>query len=349
MTVDDRSDPNQPPTDLPGLEAKVAFLSQPGAYPQEAGPVVAHETHMSWVFLTAHHAYKMKKPIRLERLDFSTLERRRQFCGEEVQLNRRLAAEVYLGTVPLTVPAGGGLVLGGDGPAVEWLVRMRRLPAAGTLEAMALSGRLGAADLAGFVRRMAAFYRQMRREPMPEAEYRQRFRGRLAGSLAELRRPEFAMPGDVVFRACDRLSRFVDVEGVRLDERVRQGRVVEGHGDLRPEHVYLAPEPAVVDCLEFDRDLRLADPADELGYLAMECDLLGATHVHRWLFDSWAEVAADHPADDLVDFYKGCRALHRAKLSVWHVERPGRHDRGHWLRRARGYVDLAASYAERLP
>lgn len=332
----------------PTLEAKVAFLSDPAAYPGEGGPVTVRETHMSWVFLTPVHAYKMKKPMRKERLDFSTLERRRRMCAEEIRLNRRLAPDVYLAVLPLTA-GDGSLAVGGDGVAVEWLVRMRRLPAAGTLEAMAAAGTLTPDAVAGVVRLLAPFYAAAPSEPVSPAAYRQWFRARVAAARRELLRPDRSVPADMVHRACDRLGRFIDVEGARLDERARQGRIVEGHGDLRPEHVYLSPRTLVIDCLEFDRELRLADPADELAYLAMECDDIGATSVHRWLFDAWAEASGDRPAADLIDFHKACRALHRAKMALWHIERPGRRDAAHWRGRARDYLELAAGCSDRLP
>ncbi|GHD44712.1 hypothetical protein GCM10017083_12450 [Thalassobaculum fulvum] len=334
--------------DTMSLADKVAFLSQQSAYPGETGPVETKETHMSWVFLTDRHAYKMKKPMRQERLDFGTLERRRFFCEEEVRLNRRLAPDVYLATLPLTVADDGAPAVGGDGAVVEWLVKMRRLPAAGTLEAMALAGRLRGDHVEAVAERMARFYAGCVPERIADRDYRRRFRRALADTQCELRRPEFAMPLHVVDRAVDRLARFVDVEGARLNARVWEERIVEGHGDLRPEHIYLEPTLLVTDCLEFDRSLRLVDPADELGYLAMECEHIGATHVHDWLFDAYAEITGDRPTDDLLGFYKGCRALHRAKLSIWHLNEPDCRRPDHWRDRARGYLEQAAIAAERL-
>jgi len=228
-------------------------------------------------------------------------------------------------------------------------VTMRRLPATGTLEALALSGRLRRDHVLAVAKRMAAFYAEACPEPFLERDYRQRFRLSLAYTAGELQRSELGLPGDLVHRAVARLSRYVDVDGRRLDERVRAGRIVEGHGDLRPEHVYLEPELVVTDCLEFDRDLRLIDPVDELGYLAMECDRLGLTHVEAWLLEGYGERTGDCPPADLVAFYKGCRALRRAMLAIWHLDAPACRDRAHWRGRAREYLDIAVGHAERLP
>ena len=109
------------------LAAKVAFLCRPGSYPELTARVTAIETHMSWLFLTDHHAYKLKKPFRRNGIDHRTLAMRRLGCSREVRLNRRLAPDVYLNVAPLTVTSAG-LALGGDGRPVDWLVCMRRLP-----------------------------------------------------------------------------------------------------------------------------------------------------------------------------------------------------------------------------
>lgn len=337
-----------PVSDAVTLADKVAFLSRPDAYPGESGPVTVRETHMSWVFLTGRHAYKMKKPMRLDRLDFGTFARRRYFCGEEVRLNRRLAPDVYLGTVPLVLRRDGTLGLDVAGTVVEWLVKMRRLPADATLEAMALAGRLTERAVRSVALRMAQLYATATPERVVEDDYRRRFRDALAADRRGLSHPGSGLPESGIGLAADRLSRFVDAEGARLNARVREGRLVEGHGDLRPEHVYFAPGLLITDCLEFDRGLRVIDPADELSYLAMECDRLGATRVGRWLFDAYGEATGDRPPGDLVAFHEGCRALRRAGQAASHLDEPGCRDVERWQRRAREYLDLAVAAAGRL-
>ena len=110
------------------LDAKIAFLLQPASYPEHVYRIETVETHMSWIFLTEQHAYKLKKPVDYGIPDFSTIEARRFFCEEEVRLNRRLTTDVYIATLPLVVNTSGHLEIAGPGPAVDWLVKMRRLP-----------------------------------------------------------------------------------------------------------------------------------------------------------------------------------------------------------------------------
>jgi aminoglycoside phosphotransferase family enzyme len=116
-----------------GLVAKVAFLKQPASYPQHPGRVVAMETHMSWVFLADGRAYKLKKPLRYDHLDFGTIAARRRYCLAEIRLNRRLAPDAYLAALPLGVNGDGHSCLGGRRRIVDWLVEMRRLPESRTL------------------------------------------------------------------------------------------------------------------------------------------------------------------------------------------------------------------------
>jgi aminoglycoside phosphotransferase family enzyme len=128
---------------------------------------------------------------------------------------------------------------------------------------------------------------------------------------------------------------------------VSQGRIVEGHGDLRPEHVCLGPEPLFIDCLEFNRDWRVLDPADELAYLAMECEHAGAPWIGEVVFETYREATGDNPPLPLVRFYKAYRATVRAKLSAWHLkDHPDPADQGKWIARAQRYLELAGRYAD---
>ena len=144
-------------TDEPSLASKIAFLSRPDSYGDPARTVSRRETHMSWVFLAGDRVFKLKKPVCFPYLDFSTLARREAACRAELRLNRRLAADVYLGVVPL-VWTPCGLAIGGSGVTVDWLVVMRRLDEALTLERMILDCRLTDRDLDRLLGTLTAFY-----------------------------------------------------------------------------------------------------------------------------------------------------------------------------------------------
>jgi aminoglycoside phosphotransferase family enzyme len=330
------------------LADKVRLLRDPSTYPESPRTVEARETHMSWVFLTERHAYKLKKPVRYDFLDFSTLEKRRTDCEEEVRLNRRLAPDVYLGTVALTVDAGGAMRLGGDGEVVEWLVKMRRLPAEHMLDERIRAGRLDNAELRRVALRLAAFYRQCAPATIDAGAYRAQFAEAIELNRRELSRPEHDLPGDPIAAAHAAQVDFLADDAGLLDARVSAGRIVEGHGDLRPEHVCLAPEAAVIDCLEFNRALRIVDPADELAFLAMECAYLGAPDAGELLASASLAAMGDEPPTRLVTFYKLFRATMRARLAIWHVHELEPRHWPRWRQSAQAYLALAEAYARAL-
>ena len=330
----------------PSLADKVAFLKQTSSYPESTTQVGVVETHMSWVFLTDAFAYKLKKPVRYDYLDFSSLEARRLDCEAELRLNRRLATEVYLGVVPLLMSADGGLSLSGEGQPADWLVKMRRLPTERMLDTLIRQRAVSEDAIRELAQKLAAFYAGAQPEPMYVEEYRQRLAGQIADSLRELSKPEFNLPQERLLRIAEKQSACLQQQAALLDERVAHGRIVEGHGDLRPEHVCLLPEPVVVDCLEFKRDFRILDPLDELGYLALECERLGMPEIGVWLLAGYAEASGDRWPLPLLHFYQSCRASLRAKLAIWHLCDDGRHPPQKWVRAAHEYLDLAERHIE---
>lgn len=329
------------------LARKVAYLRRPESYPDPAERVEAIETHISWVFLAGEHVYKLKKPVRYSYLDFRTLDARHHDCLEEVRLNRRLAREIYLGAVPLVELGDGSLSLTGEGCIVDWLVHMKRLPAVRMLDTLICAGELHPETLAPLAGLLADFYRQLAPVEITGGEYRQRFADDIAENRRELTNPFFLLPAKRAEAVCDAQQTFLRQHAQMLDARVNLGKVIEGHGDLRPEHVCLTTPPVVIDCLEFNRGFRILDAVDELAYLAMECERLGAAWVRDELLSNYSRITGDHPPQELVHFHASFRAALRAKIAVWHNLDDGAPDTGKWIRRALDYLALAESHAAR--
>jgi aminoglycoside phosphotransferase family enzyme len=321
------------------LEEKVRFLASARSYPDGTASVVAVETHMSWVFLTDRHAYKLKKPVRYTYLDFSSLAARRTFCEAEVRLNRRLAASVYLGTVALTRGQDGSLALGGEGEAVEWLVEMRRLRRETMLEERIRAGTLLPEEVDAVAARLAEFYRSLAPVPIPPREYVDRFAAEIAASHAELSRDAYALDAGRLEALRRSQVDALTALGARLG--ARGSRVVEGHGDLRAEHVWLEHPPVVIDCLEFDRELRLVDPLDDLGFLALECTRLGRPDIESRLLDAYVRSTQDAVDGALLRFYQSIRAVLRARLAIQHLREARFLGSDHWRERAQAYIELA--------
>ncbi|HEX6137146.1 MAG TPA: AAA family ATPase [Casimicrobiaceae bacterium] len=328
------------------LAAKVAFLVRPDSYAEGTSHVDAVETHLSWVFLTERHAWKLKKPLRTADVDLRDIAARLQNGIEEVRLNRRLTSGVYLGVLPLLRDGDGRLSLTGDGEVVDWLVQMRRLPAARMFDRLLLEDEVRRADVDAIVGRLCGLYRQGGTAAIDCAAYRGDLAANLAAYGAELRRGEYALPLEQVDAISARLSLALSQQSL-FDARVQAGHVVEGHGDLRPEHICLESQPQIIDCLEFSRRLRTLDPADELGFLALECERLGAPQTGTALVDAYREQSGDAVPPGLVHFYQGYRACVRATLAFRHLHDPAAQAGGRWIERARHYLDLASAHAVR--
>ena len=327
------------------LASKVAALSRPETYPDAPPRVEVIETHMSFVFLTPQHAYKLKKPARYPFLDFSTLELRRRYCDEELRLNQRLAAGVYLDVVALRRGPEGRLHIAAEGVAIEWLVKMARLPREHRLDERIRLGALPDHELIALAARLAGFYRSCGPEPIAAELYRSRLRAEIETDRTVLDAHAALLEPRVIETALAALADFVERRHALLDRRIDERRIVEGHGDLRPEHVYLLAEPVVLDALEFNRALRIVDPADELAFLALECERLGAARVGPILFREYADRTGDAPPAPLIDFYKARRASLRARLCILHLPEIDGQRGARWVEAARRYLAMAAAYA----
>jgi len=330
------------------LVEKVRFLRQAASHAERPRRVRAIETHLPWVFITDQYALKLKKPVRHPFLDFSTIEARRRNCQAELRLNRRLAPGVYLGVIPLVLRADKRLSLGGAGRVVDWLVQMRRLRKSDTLHERIKRHRLRTTDLSSVVASLARFYRASIPVSIDPASYRRRFESEIRAGRDELMRPAWRLPTEVVRDATAAQLDFLRHGRKLLDDRVRERRIVEWHGDLRPEHIYLGAEPVITDCLEFDRALRILDPADELAYLALECEMLGAPDVGRKIFRIYRRLCDDPLPGQLLHFYMSERACVRARLAIWHLKEPDVRQPQKWRRRALRYLSLAAQHAAAL-
>jgi uncharacterized protein len=328
----------------PTLARKVAFLSDRHAYPERPRAVQAIETHMSWVFLTDAHAYKLKKPMRVDGNDLRGLQARQRNCRLEIELNARFSDDVYLGLARLARAGPGMLALDGEGRPVDWLVKMRRLPRALMLDELIRAGRLDPAGLERCIDLLARFYAMCTPERLSGAELRARIAARVAGNVRELCRFPALVPRGLVKALGGRQIAFLEAEAALFDRRADEGRIVEGHGDLRPEHICLEPRPRIIDCLEFSRELRIVDPAEELGFLALECERLGAPQLRQAIFATYGAVTGDRPGTRLVDFHQSVQACVRANLALRHLDDAEPREPARWPAQARDYLRLAAEH-----
>ncbi|MDG4884489.1 hypothetical protein [Mesorhizobium sp. WSM4884] len=322
------------------LAAKVRFLSDARSYPHAASFVEAQETHMSWVFLTEDRVYKLKKPVRYPFLDFSTLGRRRFFCEEELRLNKRLAADTYCSVVPLRCTDEGCLNLGGQGRTVDWLVEMKRLTRADLLDVRLREGIVTEGDVRKVGELMAGFYSAAPPEVEDGNLYLESLIREQAVNRAILGQPTLGVSDAALplLEAAD--ARFKQLMP-SIKARIASGRIVEGHGDLRPEHVHIGTPMQVIDCLEFERSLRIIDPYDEINYLGLECAMLGAGWVRPVLLDLFEARLGGRPDDEVLAFYGAFRMSLRARLCLAHLLDPVVREPERWSRLALSYIAAA--------
>jgi aminoglycoside phosphotransferase family enzyme/predicted kinase len=341
-------------TPSPATADLVTWLKSPRAYPDRPARVDCRETHISWVFLADRHAYKLKKPVRFDFLDFSTPALRRKACEAEVRLNQRMAKGVYLAVVPITIEPGGQLALGGHGGAIDWLVKMRRLPAERMLDELIRRGRLTSPEIERLANHLAQLYHTASPMTVGAAAFLRAIEQHVRANRCELLEATHELSAIVVKRVHAAQLRFLRLESEEFEARVCDGRIIDGHGDLRPEHICLEGEPVIFDCIEFSDEFRRIDVADELSFLAMECDVLGAESVGRCVLDAYRRVSHDSVSDRMLHFYKSYRACVRSKVKALAATQAaaatqaGCAARCAALEQARNYLSLADTYARSL-
>lgn len=324
------------------LAAKVAFLRRPASYPEHPSAIEWVETHFAFVFLGDRLVYKLKKPVKYGQVDYTTRSARRAACELELALNRRLAPRVYLGVVPLTRDDAGRLALDGAGETVDWLVKMRRLPRERTLERLASNVAPESAALRALLAKLIAFYRRAAVPPWSAADYLARLERTTSAELDALADAALGLDGARLEALRTALHRCLASHATAFSDRMRDRRVVDAHGDLRPEHVFLIDgEPEIIDCLEFSQELRWLDAAEEIAFLSLECERIGAAGTGRRILELYREMASDPIAREVLAFYRARRALSRAVLAAWRSleERDGR--RIGWQERVEWYLRAA--------
>ena len=304
------------------LAALIAALSRPDAFLESGEDVVVHQTHISAVFLTGEFAYKLKKPVNLGFLDFTTLELRRHYCEEETRLNRRLAPDVYLGVLPVT-DDGGTIRVNGPGAVIDWVVQMVRLPDSATLLHRLSDNSVSVDEFRSLAERIAAFHR------CAEVHERTIACGRFTVVAANAREnfsQSRAHIGQTVSeRVFTRVQELTELSLVKhrniMESRADRGIPRDTHGDLRLEHVYWFPDRpapqnwAVIDCIEFAERFRYADPLADAGFLVMDLLVTGHPGLASAFADAYLAASGDESEGRLLlPFYIAYRAVVRAKV-----------------------------------
>ncbi len=361
----------------------VQALLQPEAYPPGVDSVELVETHVSWLFLTGRHVYKVKKPVDLGFLDFTTLEQRRHFCQQEVALNRRMSPEVYLGVAEVRRHQGRYSIDGpveGPGATVEYAVRMVQLPRHRALNALLRQGQVSPADIRRLAAKIARFHQRAATSPdIARIGGLERVRLNLQENFAQIQPFSGVCLSRETFQALAEYSEgFLSAHGTVFQRRADAGRVRDCHGDLHTAQIFLlepgVPPPgaaagwdgiSIIDCIEFNDRFRYCDVAEDIAFLAMDLDFHGRPDLSRQFVQEYVAASGDPGVLELLDFFKVYRACVRGKVTAFRLEPPFKPslpaepqpplsprgvggdlspDQRRFLDTARAYFELAAAY-----
>jgi uncharacterized protein len=325
----------------------VEALVRPEAYPDRPRKIELVQTQMSFVFLAGEYVYKIKKPVNLGYLDYTTLEKRHWFCQQEVKLNRRLCDQVYVAVVPVVKEEGGFRVEGG-GKAIEYAVKMRQLPQDRMMDVLLPRGQVTPPMVASVADKLADFHQRAETNPRIAA----------FGGLDIVRQncdENFAQAekyiGLTIFRAkYERIMGYTDdfigANAGLFDRRVKEGRIRDCHGDLHAAHVCFTDGVCIYDCIEFNDRFRYCDVASEIAFLAMDLDRHKQVALSRHLVDTYVELTHDEELLKLVNFYKCYRAYVRGKVESFKLDDlyVSQDEKTRALAGAQAYFRLAESY-----
>lgn len=322
-------------------EPLLSFLGRASSYAHKPSAVRTMETHISWVFLAAPFVFKVKKPVALGFLDFSTLEKRRQVCTREVELNRRLCPEVYLGVVPIYFD-GREFSFEAKGTVNEYAVQMRELPDGFFLHQLLAQGAVGATQLDRVIARLRRFYESETPTAAIEAWGQpEKLRISTDENFTQIEPFVGRTISPAAFEAIRAFTNnFYTAQASLFAERVRARRIRDCHGDLHLDHVHLTPEAVTIfDCIEFNDRFRYIDVANDLAFLAMDFDFERAHQLGALFLRRAADALQDPGLLELADFYKCYRAVVRGKVESLQA------NSDEHAQSARRYFQLALRYA----
>jgi aminoglycoside phosphotransferase family enzyme len=329
------------------LPSTVGALLKSQAYPHKPQKVELVQTQMSFIFLTGEYVYKIKKPVNLGYLDYTTLEKRHFFCHQELELNRRLCPDAYLAVVPI-VEEKGELRIERQGKAIEYAVKIKQLPQNRMMDVLLPRGQVTLEMVARVAEKLMVFHQK--------AETSQKIAA--FGRLDVIRQntdENFAqtekyigltIPKAKYERIKGYTDNFIKSNAGLFDKRVREGKIRDCHGDLHAAHVCFTDDICIYDCIEFNDRFRYSDVASELAFLAMDLDRYQQAGLSRHLVNTYVELGRDEELLKLLNFYKCYRAYVRGKVESFKLDDPyiPKEEKAKALTAAQSYFELAESY-----
>jgi aminoglycoside phosphotransferase family enzyme len=308
------------------------------------------ETHISLLFLTGNHVYKLKKPVDFGFLDFTSLEKRKFFCEEEVKLNRRLSPALYLGVVRIT-KEGNRIHLEGKGEPVEYAVKMKQIPEEKLMDKLLERRQVTPKMIEAVSEKLVQFYYAAETNDLIKSFAKpERVKQDTDENFEQTEKYiDVTIPGEVYEEVKNKTNSFLRMNGKIFERRIASDRIRDCHGDLRLEHIFWGDEISIFDCIEFNQRFRYTDVAADIAFLAMDFDYHGREDLGEHLIRAYVGESGDHELMEVLDFYKCYRAYVRGKVESFRLDDPHipEGEKKEAQKRAQKYFNLAHRYAER--
>jgi len=330
------------------LPSYIQFLQQENSYTHAAADIRLVQTHISFVLLAGDFVYKWKKPVNFGFLDFSTLEKRKYYCQQELLLNRRLCPDLYEALVTVNRD-GEGFCLNGSGEVVEYGIRMARMPEEQMMGLVMARGELTRAHLDDIINRLVPFYEAA----AGDGEVKQFGK---ADAVAVNVLENFDQTEDFVDKGALTRAQFDTIVSYskeflthedRFQARIDAGRIRDCHGDLHSANICLSDPVYIFDCIEFNERFRYTDVAADVAFLAMDLDFHGAAEFSNYFIEQFVEKSGDSGLMGMLNFYKCYRTYVRAKIALFTASDPAvdAEARTALIEQARKHFLLAEKYA----
>jgi hypothetical protein len=334
----------------PGIPFLQKALLNPEIYPDRPRSIKFIETHISLLFLTGNYVYKVKKPVDFGFLDFTSLEKRGYFCGQEVKLNRRLSPDIYLGVEKIT-QEGNRILLGGQGELLEYAVKMKQIPEELLMDKLLEKKQVTSKMIERVSEKLVRFYfaaetndriksfarpERLKQDTDENFEQTEKYIGE-------------AISKEIYEEVKNRTNGFFRTKMEIFYQRITTDRIRDCHGDLRLEHIFWGKEVSIFDCIEFNERFRYTDVAADIAFLAMDLDYHNREDLSEHLIRAYVGESGDLELTEVLDFYKCYRAYVRGKVESFRLDDPHipMEEKKGALERAQKYFNLAYQYSQR--
>lgn len=330
----------------------IEALHKADAYDENVKNINLIQTHISYVFLTGIYAYKIKKPVNFGFLDFSTLEKRKFYCEEELRLNRRLCGDMYVGVLPITVSGNGEIKINGKGKIVEYTLKMKEMPQEKMMATLLMENKITTRDIDKLAKIVFKFHNSAR----TNAEIKK------YGSLKIIKYnwdENFKQTKEFIGKTItkddynfifQKINNFLQKKRGLFENRVKDGKIKECHGDLHLSNIFITDKIYIFDAIEFNKRFRFSDIASDVAFFAMDLDFRGRIDLSDRFVKKYLELSKDDDLIKVLPFYKCYRAFVRGKVTSFKLNDSNisEADKMEARKAAKKYFNLSVKYAKQL-